>query len=114
RRRHTRFSRDWSSDVCSSDLAVVTTGTAFKQNPLTKLLVQVGSLGRLIHKSPGGGGQTQFVNQGFLGFTISQTAKDSAVDKAGVLRQGVGGQGFGPLFPFGCDDIPWLQGRCFC
>src|SRR5690606_36342307 len=24
RRRHTRFSRDWSSDVCSSDLEVVT------------------------------------------------------------------------------------------
>src|SRR5436309_4809111 len=24
RRRHTRFSRDWSSDVCSSDLAVLT------------------------------------------------------------------------------------------
>src|SRR5690606_39757978 len=24
RRRHTRFSRDWSSDVCSSDLAVPT------------------------------------------------------------------------------------------
>src|SRR5690606_40569930 len=23
RRRHTRFSRDWSSDVCSSDLVVV-------------------------------------------------------------------------------------------
>src|SRR5690606_40681162 len=23
RRRHTRFSRDWSSDVCSSDLGVV-------------------------------------------------------------------------------------------
>src|SRR5690606_39308568 len=23
RRRHTRFSRDWSSDVCSSDLAFV-------------------------------------------------------------------------------------------
>src|SRR5690606_39790765 len=23
RRRHTRFSRDWSSDVCSSDLAVM-------------------------------------------------------------------------------------------
>src|SRR5690606_40675311 len=30
RRRHTRFSRDWSSDVCSSDLASVraTTGSA--------------------------------------------------------------------------------------
>src|SRR5690606_40174985 len=24
RRRHTRFSRDWSSDVCSSDLSMVT------------------------------------------------------------------------------------------
>src|SRR5215475_14873174 len=24
RRRHTRFSRDWSSDVCSSDLRVAT------------------------------------------------------------------------------------------
>src|SRR5690606_40992551 len=27
RRRHTRFSRDWSSDVCSSDLAFVVTDT---------------------------------------------------------------------------------------
>src|SRR5690606_39588641 len=26
RRRHTRFSRDWSSDVCSSDLQVMATG----------------------------------------------------------------------------------------
>src|SRR5690606_40080009 len=26
RRRHTRFSRDWSSDVCSSDLAPVLAG----------------------------------------------------------------------------------------
>src|SRR5690606_39697978 len=32
RRRHTRFSRDWSSDVCSSDLAAfvwITLMTAF-------------------------------------------------------------------------------------
>src|SRR5690606_40843559 len=27
RRRHTRFSRDWSSDVCSSDLACPSTNT---------------------------------------------------------------------------------------
>src|SRR5690606_39975150 len=26
RRRHTRFSRDWSSDVCSSDLFLVNAG----------------------------------------------------------------------------------------
>src|SRR5690606_39912991 len=35
RRRHTRFSRDWSSDVCSSDLPITT------QNGST-LLVLVG------------------------------------------------------------------------
>src|SRR5690606_40839677 len=28
RRRHTRFSRDWSSDVCSSDLMAVLGGSA--------------------------------------------------------------------------------------
>src|SRR5690606_40483795 len=28
RRRHTRFSRDWSSDVCSSDLALTLTEAA--------------------------------------------------------------------------------------
>src|SRR5690606_40104101 len=34
RRRHTRFSRDWSSDVCSSDLVEVTNAlVAYKQNP---------------------------------------------------------------------------------
>src|SRR5690606_40422463 len=26
RRRHTRFSRDWSSDVCSSDLELIASG----------------------------------------------------------------------------------------
>src|SRR5699024_12067547 len=29
RRRHTRSKRDWSSDVCSSDLANSTVGTVF-------------------------------------------------------------------------------------
>src|SRR5690606_4605358 len=28
RRRHTRFSRDWSSDVCSSDLKTIAAATA--------------------------------------------------------------------------------------
>src|SRR6266511_5664513 len=35
RRRHTRFSRDWSSDVCSSDLVTVPgppTGVVFNGN----------------------------------------------------------------------------------
>src|SRR5690606_41059316 len=36
-RRHTRFSRDWSSDVCSSDLA--------------QLLLQLAVLARTMHES---------------------------------------------------------------
>src|SRR5690606_40107485 len=31
RRRHTRFSRDWSSDVCSSDLQQQQVGTLIKE-----------------------------------------------------------------------------------
>src|SRR5690606_39618061 len=31
RRRHTRFSRDWSSDVCSSDLAQVTVPVTYAE-----------------------------------------------------------------------------------
>src|SRR5690606_39332058 len=43
RRRHTRFSRDWSSDVCSSDLSLQQQGIAYtshivKATPLNTLL----------------------------------------------------------------------------
>src|SRR5690606_40715367 len=40
RRRHTRFSRDWSSDVCSSDL--------LSFGPITFLICVLGGLGNLI------------------------------------------------------------------
>src|SRR5205085_10522181 len=33
RRRHTRFDCDWSSDVCSSDLAVAADGIAAEEDP---------------------------------------------------------------------------------
>src|SRR5690606_40497113 len=33
RRRHTRFSRDWSSDVCSSDLGVALAGAVALLDP---------------------------------------------------------------------------------
>src|SRR5690606_40466204 len=32
RRRHTRFSRDWSSDVCSSDLTITLKNTVYLQS----------------------------------------------------------------------------------
>src|SRR5687768_17999122 len=42
RRRHTRCSRDWSSDVCSSDLVCIATGTrVFGMHPVRQ--------GRVMH-----------------------------------------------------------------
>src|SRR5690606_39376647 len=40
RRRHTRFSRDWSSDVCSSDLLIGTMGGRKAEIDLGRLLVK--------------------------------------------------------------------------
>src|SRR5690606_40772068 len=37
RRRHTRFSRDWSSDVCSSDLFQLTEYGAFMKLPADQI-----------------------------------------------------------------------------
>src|SRR5690606_40310196 len=39
RRRHTRFSRDWSSDVCSSDLCVTIAGPATSSTVTTAVAV---------------------------------------------------------------------------
>src|SRR5690606_40857607 len=46
RRRHTRFSRDWSSDVCSSDLqsSLHFFGTAFNQLCCCFLVLLIGLL----------------------------------------------------------------------
>src|SRR2546422_2961212 len=40
RRRHTRCSRDWSSDVCSSDLVVVIGGSQ-REDDYDKLLARI-------------------------------------------------------------------------
>src|SRR5699024_11329126 len=56
RRRHTRSKRDWSSDVCSSDLAFVTdsspprTITFFAFNRLISASVSFGKLLALVNK----------------------------------------------------------------
>src|SRR5690606_40834818 len=48
RRRHTRFSRDWSSDVCSSDLVTIEglylQGCGFLGDSLTELSADAPSL----------------------------------------------------------------------
>src|SRR5690606_39487661 len=43
RRRHTRFSRDWSSDVCSSDLSLYATDDKLATEVIT-VLNKVGSV----------------------------------------------------------------------
>src|SRR5690606_39629351 len=48
RRRHTRFSRDWSSDVCSSDLVVVFAATkllirSIPGDPIDAILAETGA-----------------------------------------------------------------------
>src|SRR5690606_1434902 len=44
RRRHTRFSRDWSSDVCSSDLRIALVG----EEPKRTYRIRHDSLGFLV------------------------------------------------------------------
>src|SRR5690606_41188651 len=48
RRRHTRFSRDWSSDVCSSDLTTEDMIDIFKK---AGLRVSKGEIGAFLRKA---------------------------------------------------------------
>src|SRR6266513_3589690 len=47
RRRHTRSKRDWSSDVCSSDLAAVAVAERVAYPVVVKAQVQVGGRGKI-------------------------------------------------------------------
>src|SRR5690606_39616321 len=47
RRRHTRFSRDWSSDVCSSDLCFDAADTPAKNQLWEKIEIDLGIINTL-------------------------------------------------------------------
>src|SRR5690625_5393021 len=49
RRRHTRWPRDWSSDVCSSDLA---TEDSFKKHAKDFRVIHLGTYGIIDENSP--------------------------------------------------------------
>src|SRR5207302_3463667 len=51
-RRHTRFSRDWSSDVCSSDLPVMEEARSDAKNAVADALVDVAPAGRHSFSDP--------------------------------------------------------------
>src|SRR5690554_7137493 len=87
RRRHTRCGREWSSDVCSSDLpdilAQVTTGNRVHQGqPLFTLLTRHGRHGVVL-----GGIATK--NAGLVKNLISPHITAATVD-AGTLKQYLG------------------------
>src|SRR5690606_39815017 len=55
RRRHTRFSRDWSSDVCSSDLSasiVAATGAAIHEPTSRTFIPRNSRSSDMYHSSP--------------------------------------------------------------
>src|SRR5690606_41029613 len=54
RRRHTRFSRDWSSDVCSSDLRL---HLSIERNAVRSRLEAIGRGARGSTGPPAGGGR---------------------------------------------------------
>src|SRR5690606_40339135 len=72
RRRHTRFSRDWSSDVCSSDLGTVEAG-----------IVRFDSIDAL-RAAPEGSlaGKIAFIDQ-----HMERTRDGSGYGKAGAVRR---------------------------
>src|SRR3712207_8846323 len=51
RRRHTRYWRDWSSDVCSSDLRAVVL-TTFGRPGFLRRAMEVGAAGFLVKDAP--------------------------------------------------------------
>src|SRR5690606_40043656 len=69
RRRHTRFSRDWSSDVCSSDLAaLINKGLAVEQLHQPQELIGLALVRR--------GGQQQQVGGSFCQSSTQLVASD--------------------------------------
>src|SRR5690606_40783487 len=75
RRRHTRFSRDWSSDVCSSDLAdlylnfIKETGFAHDDNMVFNMIDSCTLLGQEFFNPPeveGWQRDRQWINTNFI------------------------------------------------
>src|SRR5690606_39614735 len=87
RRRHTRFSRDWSSDVCSSDLATIANEAATQA---VALGVVVGA-----HLPGTGSGQLVIVGLTFHSFQAQgdvALAEGQAEQAAPLVGHAVGAQ----------------------
>src|SRR5687768_5939763 len=108
RRRHTRCSRDWSSDVCSSDLGLV-------QNPFpleygSMLLLTIAKYetpsGRLIQRDYSNGNLYDYYTNGGIGSDVgaegTPKGPESKTDSGRVVY---GGGGISPDVPLKPDTI---------
>src|SRR5690606_40582730 len=92
RRRHTRFSRDWSSDVCSSDLGVETTW-----RPLSK---------PDFHQR----GSPDFLRGSLVGYSIAGKGKDGTHSDSYRRRLYDDGFAGGCLCHFGSEAFSAVSG----
>src|SRR5690606_35276375 len=78
RRRHTRFSRDWSSDVCSSDLPADVADEA--QDPAPEEARKHPAMTRNIER-------LLIANRGEIAVRIIRTAKDMGIHTIAVYSE---------------------------
>src|SRR2546422_9058889 len=95
RRRHTRCSRDWSSDVCSSDLLYVRRGHPAAGGAVA-FLFAVGLLAAPALEAQGTQAGTQFSNWATLTFTSAGTGYAVASDTVAILVGQVAGVSLQP------------------
>src|SRR5690606_39579186 len=89
RRRHTRFSRDWSSDVCSSDLEVAQAVRLCAQHG-APVVPQGGNTGLCGGATPDGSGQAVLLSTARLNRIRSiDTDNDTITVEAGCVLQAV-------------------------
>src|SRR5699024_11998686 len=75
RRRHTRSKRDWSSDVCSSDLGELYGAIFFRQGKNTTSVRRISkeNFGRRSEKPPPHSCETRSTRSYFFGFERKRT-----------------------------------------
>src|SRR5690606_17177836 len=99
RRRHTRFSRDWSSDVCSSDLHRVLTDLFARRGVRLERTYQLNT-----------GGNTDFMNMlNRERLSSKRTSKTEAVQAVAAQRLADENIHVGPS-----DYIPWQKDNKVC
>src|SRR5690606_29663557 len=94
RRRHTRFSRDWSSDVCSSDLGVLSLALAGR-------LLHVVAQDAASRASPLEGGRVDALLRGHLAGDTADAPGGGFCRRRGRRRRGSGGSALGGRLPGG-------------